>query len=332
MSENTTTNQTPASEATPTDNQPDFNNMTGEEAKAWVAAQKAQESTPKAGAIKEAAQSAAKQSIDKPTQDQKEAAREAIRKFKVKVNGQEQEVDENELLRGYSHQQAANKILQEGKAARKQAEEFIAMMKDPSKFYEVAAKLGHNPRELSEKYLVSQLEDEMLDPRDRELRDAKTKLKHIEDMERQQREAVEQQRLNEMKAKYAEDYTQQFTKALETSGLPPTKAMVGEMAKYIARSAKIGFKMTPDEAAQLVREDIQQAHKRLIGDSDGDTLIKLLGEDVANKIRKYDTSKLKDPNQYLQTPKNQEKSESKVRTNSNKRMTPLEWKKFNRGR
>ncbi len=252
-----------------------------------------------------------------------EAAKEAMRKHRVKVDGQDMEVDEEELKRGYSHQRAANKILQEGKSLRKQNEEFLTKMRDKATVIDVLKKLGHDPRKLSEEYLASQLEDELMDPRDKELRDTKARLKQIEDMEKKQQEAVQKQRHEEMKVKYAKEYETQFVEALKKSQLPPTKPMVAEMAKYIARSAKIGFKMTPEEAAQLVREDIQVAHQRLIGDSDGEILLKLLGDNVANKIRKYDTDKLKTPEQVLRTPVEQ----GAPRTREPKRrLTAHEWR------
>lgn len=315
----------------PQENQPDFSKMTGEEAKAYVAAQKANKQSSSSNPIKEAAQEARDKLKPRPTEEPpKETQAEIKRKLKI----DNEEIDEEEVLKVYKsrkdHQREANKRLQEGQAARKQAEEFISMMKDPGKLMEVIQKLGHDPRGLAEKYLVQQLEEEMLDPRDKELKDARAKLKQIEDMEKKQRDAVENQHKEAMKAKYAEDYTKQFTTALEKSNLPPTKSMVAEMAKYIARSAQLGFKMSADEAAQLVKEDVQQAHQRLIGDSDGEILIKLLGEEVANKIRKYDTSKLRNPEKSLSTPLNQSEPKKKVR-NEGKRMTPAEWRKFNRG-
>ncbi len=257
-------------------------------------------------------------------------AKEAIRKHKLKVDGQEVEVDDEELKRGYTHQRAANKILQEGKAARKQAEEYISMMKDPHKFYEAAKKLGHDPRKLAEEYLASQLEDELMDPRDKELRDTKQRLKQLEDIDKEQKKQAEEKVHNELKAKYAEEYSNQFVKALETSGLPPTKTMVADIAKYIQRSAQLGFKMTADEAAKLVKEDVQAKLQRVIGESDGETLIKLLGDDVANKVRKWDTSRIKDPNQFIQTPKEQGERNARPRAAGSKRMSPTEWRKFNR--
>lgn len=258
----------------------------------------------------------------------KEAAQEAARKFKVKIDGAELEVEEAELIRGYSHQKAANKILQQGTTARKQAEEFISMMKDPEKFYDTAKKLGHDPRKLAEEYLAKQLEDELLDPRDRELKETKAKLKQIEEMDRTQKEQMEAQRNEVLKKKYAKDYSDQFVAALQETNLPPTKAMVSEMAKYVSRAAKIGFKMTAVEAAQLVKEDVFQANQRLIGDADGETLIKLLGDQVANKVRKYDTDRLRNPERDLRTPT--EQPETRKRSASGKRMTSKEWREYNR--
>lgn len=259
----------------------------------------------------------------------KSAAAEAMRKHRLKVDGQEIEVDDEELKRGYSHQRAANKILQEGKAAKKQAEEFVKMMKDKGTLFDAIQKLGHDPRKLAEEYLAAQLEDEMLDPRDKELKSAKARLQQYEELEKRQKQELESKRDAEMKAKFSEEYTKQFTDALKESNLPATKETVAEMAKYISRSAKIGFQMTAQEAAKLVTEDIEERQRRLYSSADAETLIRLLGDQGLQKIRTYDTSRLKDPNANLVTPK--EQGEIRPRTRSTaKRMTPQEWRELNR--
>ncbi len=259
----------------------------------------------------------------------KDAAAEAMRKFKVKVDGQEIEVDEQELRRGYAHQKAASKALNEGKALRKQAEQLVSMMKDQGQLFDVIKKMGHDPRKLAEEFLANQLQDELMDPRDKELRDTKARLKQIEDMENMQKEALQKQHIEKLKSKFTEDYSKQFTEALDQSGLPKTKVTVAEMAKYIARAADMNFKMTAAEAAQLVKEDLQSVHRSLIGDSDGEALIRLLGEEVANKVRKWDTSRVKTPEQHLQTPMEQGEPSNRSKS-SGKRMSAKEWREFNR--
>lgn len=261
----------------------------------------------------------------------KEAAAEAKRRLKI----DDQEVDEEEVIKVYrdrkGHQRAANRELQEGRAARKQAEEFISMMKDKGQLIPVLEKLGYKRedlKKLSEKYLAGVLEEEMLDPRERALREAQMKLKNYEELEKKQKEEIQKRREAELKKKYADDYTKEFVDALKTTGLPPTKPMVAEMAKYIHRASKIGFEMTAAEAAKLVKEDIENSFKSLYGESDAETLARLLGEQGLQKVRTYDTSRLKDPTAQLQTPK--EQGEITRRREPGKRMTNEEWRLFNR--
>jgi hypothetical protein len=306
-------------------------NMTGAEAVAWVESQKASKGRDETGKFT-AGKTAPPAKEPTITETIKEAAAEAKRKLKV----DDAEIDEDEVIKVYrerkGHQREANKILQEGKLARKQAEEFIQMMRDPEKFFEVAQRLGHDPRNLSEKHLAAALEEELLDPRDKELRDAKRRLAAIDDMEKKQKAQVEEQRNAALKAKYAKDYSDQFVAALQEAKLPPTKPMVAEMAKYIARSAKLGFQMTAAEAATLVKEDIQLKTQKLFEEADGDTLIKLLGEPAANKIRKWDTSRVKSPEQGLRTPSEQpEQTRSRREPHPGKRgLSYKEWREYNR--
>jgi hypothetical protein len=310
-------------------NEPDFSNMTGAEAKAYVESLKAKDSKPKSKDPGMVADTPKPKSDPVTPETTKSAAQEAMKKYKVKVDGQELEVEEAELLRGYGHQKAANKILQEGKAAQKQALEFVNMMKDPAKLMDALIKLGHDPRKLSEEYLVNALNEDAMDPRDKELRDAKARLKQIDDLEKAQREQVESQRREEMKSKFAKEYETSFIEALKGSGLPQTKPMVAEMAKYISRSAKIGFEMTPAEAAQLVKQDIHNAQLSLYGNSDGETLLRLLGDEAANKILQARGSKLKSPDSFLRTPAEQGEPKERNR-DSSRRMTPKEWREYNR--
>jgi hypothetical protein len=259
-------------------------------------------------------------------------AKEAIRKYKVKINGAESEVDEKELIRGYSHQQAANKAMQEGLKSKKQAEEFISMLKDEGRLFEVLEKIGHNPRSLAEKYLAAQIEEELMDPREKELKYTKAENEAFKKKEADAIKRAEDEKIKEISSKYAKEYTESFTTALEGEKLPAKKETIQEMAKYIKRATEIGFKMTAQEAAKLVKEDIITRQKSLVGDLDGDALINYFGEDVANKIRKWDTSRVKTPEQNLKTPEPSYERKPSDRNKPTKRMTPDEWRNFNRGK
>lgn len=269
-----------------------------------------------------------------PTAEQKDAAREAIRKYKLKVDGEEVEVDEDELKRGYTHQRAANKKMQEGLKAKKQAEAFITMMKDPSQVKTVMEQLGYTRqqiRDMSEKVLAAELEDELMDPREKEMREYKNKLKAYEDLENKQKEEVERKRDHELKKKYSEEYSTKFIEALKETSLPPTKGMVAEMAKYIKRAADLNFEMTPQEAAKLVREDVESSYRNLYGEADAETLVKMIGDQGVQKIRGYDVAKLKDPNTGLKTPEHQGERRTKPKDGRSYEQKARDWARLKRG-
>lgn len=297
--------EAPTTEAT--SGEPDWSNLpdniSGREAARLIEEHKAKKSGAQATAPKE--------EKAEPKNDVKDAAQEAMRKYKVKVDGAEIEVDENELKRGYTHQRAAAREMTDAKRLRKQSEEFVAMLKDPEKFFELAEKMGHDTRTLAEKKLARALEEELMDPKERELKAAKARLEEFERRENEAREKAKAEHLAQLEKKYASEYENQFLSALKDSGLPPTKPMIGEMAKYIGRAASLGFKMTANEAAMLVKEDIKIAQARLFKDADAQTLLGILGDDLANKIRAYDVSRLKSPEEFLRTPERSESAPKK---------------------
>ena len=57
-------------------------------------------------------------------------AQTQARLYKVTVDGQEMEVDEDELRRGYAHNKAAAKRMEEAAFTRKEAEQVIRLFKD----------------------------------------------------------------------------------------------------------------------------------------------------------------------------------------------------------
>lgn len=260
----------------------------------------------------------------------KEAAAEAMRKYKVKVDGQELEVDENELKRGYSHQRAANKILQEGKLARMQAEKFIEALRDPEKAWEVLQKLGHDPDKLSESRLLRKIEEDSLDPREKEFRQTQAELKKYKEMEQRKAEAEAKAREDEIKAKYAQEYSNQFIEALKESRLPQNKKTVAEMARYVKEYAQVGIKIDAKTAARLVKEDMSQYVSTVFPeDTDPEIIVTTLGEKNVNKVRQHTLAQIKTPMDNLRTPTEQNQEPRK--RSGNTHMSHKEWRKFNRG-
>lgn len=242
----------------------------------------------------------------------------APKSFKVKIDGAEQEVSEEELLRGYQTASAAQKRMQEAAMSRKQVEEVINLLrKDPFKVL-TDPSLGINARELAEKFLMQQLEDEA-NPKDAENRKLKQQLEQIEEEKRLARQDEEKRQAEVLIKQHTENYTKDISNALETSGLPKTNHTVKRMAYYMAEGLKRGLDLSAKDVVDYVRNDYMNDVKELFSSSDGEILLKLLGEDVAKKIRKYDLSRVSNP---INKVTNTERTNS---TKSNKKMSSREF-------
>lgn len=226
-------------------------------------------------------------------------AEKPVEKYKLNADGEELEVDINELKRGYAHQKAANKVYQEGQMAVKQAQALVDAMRDPEKFFEIAKRLGHDPRKITESYLARQLEDDMLTPEQREYRELKAWKAAKEAEEEEAKREREEAELSELEAKYIEEYNNQFVAALKESRLPATRTSVAAMARYIQAAANKNYAMTPAEAAKLVQQDLRQIAKSTFSEADAEALAEILGEEVVNKLRQASVKKIKDPTQFL---------------------------------
>lgn len=266
-------------------------------------------------------EASSQESKGSPSQEQ---IKEAMKKYKVKIEGEEIEVDESELISGYQLRKASDKKFQEAAMYKKQAEEFVKLLKtDPIKVLK-DPRLGHDLRKLAEDYLIQELNEEMMDPKEKELRDAKAKLQAFEEEKRRIQEEEQTRQQEELKQKYAQDYVQSFTKALDQSGLPRTEHTVKRMAYYMHQAVKRGLSLQPTDVVDLVKQDYINEQKALYSNLDGDTLLQILGEDIAGKIRKSDIQRLKNPKQ---TPIQRTTSQASVPDRKpSKGMSKDEWK------
>lgn len=250
------------------------------------------------------------------------ASQDGKRMFKVKVNGADVEVSEDELVSGYQTRKASDEKFREAAMSRKQAEEFIHLLKTNPKKVLTDPNLGVDFRKLAEEYLVEQMQEEMMEPQERELRDAKRRLQEYEEVEKSKQKEAEEVRKSELRQKYAQDYQNQILGALQTSGLPKTEHTVKRMAYYMHESMKRGMSLGPVDVVDLVKQDYINDTKSLYGGLDADALMSILGDDIASKIRKHDVAKFKSG---AATPKKSD-SGSSSNTKKSEKLTKDEWR------
>jgi len=260
-----------------------------------------------------------------PTIDNEFVNKLKAHKERLKVNGEEIEVDYETMKRDYQLRKASDKKFMEASNKEKQVMEFINALRSNPKALLKNPNLGIDIRTVAEEILAEHLEEDMMDPRDRELKKYKQMIAEREEQERIAREEQEQQRVSELKEKYALDYSNQIVETLKSSGLPKTEHTVKRMAYYMHQAVSNGYDLKPQDLAELVRQDYINEHKSLYGAMDEDVLMKMLDSDVIKKIRKAEQKRLNSGN-LPKTPKNQPDVIIKKKSPQSKKMSVQEWK------
>lgn len=223
-------------------------------------------------------------------------------RFKYTIDGEdvEEEVDlsdKESLRQRLQLAHAAKKRMLEAKSAKQKAFEVVRQFEeDPGNIFK---RLGPKGREAAEKFLLEQINEEMLSPEEKSLRAEREELAQLRAEKARTKEESEKSEMSQQEAKIAEDYQARIIGALEKSNLPKTPELVKRMAKLMQGALDNGLELSADELAAEAKNDKMAELKAIIADADGDQLIALFGEDVANKIRMSDLRKLKEKQQVL---------------------------------
>jgi hypothetical protein len=212
------------------------------------------------------------------------AAQTAARLYKVKIDGAEVDVDEAELLRGYSHQKAASREMQQAKKQREMAEAVIEDIRtNPRNAF---SKLGVDARAFAEALLREEMEEAMLSPEQKEMRD----LRKFKDEISQREEAArqEQQRLQEeaYRETIAAELQGTIINALETADLPKNEFTVSRMAFYLESCIQAGYDAKPQDVVSYVKNEYDRELRAFLSSVPEDKLLTFVGPDFTKKVVK----------------------------------------------
>jgi hypothetical protein len=214
-------------------------------------------------------------------------------KHKVKVDGQEMEVDYDTLLKDYQTSKAAQQRFNEAAQTRKQAEEILQLFKQDPRKALTHPSIGVDLNSFAQQILAEQIEEAMLSPEQREARDMKKKLSIYEQQEQQQRERVKAEQEEQLRVTAESELSSTVMTALQSGGLPNTPATVTRIATYMYQAYQQGFEATPEQIINHVKNGYMDDVKTLLGSSPEETLLAILGPDVVNKIVKSQLNKVK---------------------------------------
>jgi len=224
---------------------------------------------------------------DRDNEDQEEVDEASEDMFAIKVNGEEMEVSESELIKGYSTNKASQAKFAEASTMRKEAETLLTMLRDDPTV--VLERLGFDVSALAQDYLGQKLELDNMSEEQRELYDTKRKLAGIETQNKQRYE----KELEEQTETARVDYLARIESALTVNELPTndftTKRMAYYLKEVLTSDDKSVRALSDADIVELVEEDYIAELKTF----NPDKIEAMLGKDVANKIRKNDIKKVR---------------------------------------
>lgn len=248
------------------------------------------------------------------------------KKFKYKADGAEveEELDDAEIGNRLSLAKAAQKRMQEAANVQRQTKAFYeALQKDPLAVLTDPKVMGSEKfQQLAEQFLSKKLQEQMLTPEERAMREKEERLAKYEQEEARRNEEANQAKARQLEEHYAKQYEQTIMTALQSSSLPKNPFTVKRMAELMQKNIQYGLDLEPQALAQLVKEDYQSELKALVGGADPEAILGMFGEELSNKIRKHDLSKFQVKNP---TPK---QTEQPVKTGSRQKMSPREYTEY----
>lgn len=294
------------------------------------------------------------QAVPKPgdgeTDPDGEANKPAETKEKYKVGDQEYELSREQAKRFTQKGIALEKRVIDIQKAERQAQEWQAQKaQEEQQKQQFFAQLAEDPGQTLEKLFGPEIFEKMKPwaagrvQKEMEY-EANPHLAAIE-QERQARAAAEaklqqyeqqqqQQQIQQESAKLEQTFSKLIMDSLQESGIPRTDFTAAEMATHIDRAASRGIDYTPQQLAQIVREDntvriraltdgftSQIAEARKNNDMNsivgiGEQVVEMFGEPLMYAMAKYHLAKLQrgqptQPKQVLDTPKAQTQPERK---------------------
>lgn len=218
---------------------------------------------------------------------------------KVKVNGREDFVDEDEVFRDYQKYRAGEEKLREAAKMRETAEQlFQTLMNDPAALFN-DPRLARHKRALLEKWAPEIYEEDTreVDPREEELSTLRARLQEFEQKAEQEKMSKAEQQKRQFIESRKNEISQTLADAMKATHLsahPESAAgVLREMALYMRKARERGESVTPEELVEHVHNTRFRQLYTLAHQFNGDDLLEFLGDEIVNRIRKADLARLK---------------------------------------
>ena len=232
--------------------------------------------------------------LDLDTLDEESLKKLAKWKKKVKVNGREEVINFDQMMRYSQKEFAADKKMKEASEATKKLQILEeALRSDPGGVLE---KLGLDVDELAKQRIAYQLQLQAMSEEQKQALYAKEEAERYKQellhFKQQQAKQMEEQETNLARTRWA----QEFKSAFEQSGLPPDELNLKLAAQFVLANRKAGFKdYSAHDAIPLVKDYCLKMAKFYMQSMPLQDIFKELGDDFDKKVRGFLMERVKNP-------------------------------------
>lgn len=212
--------------------------------------------------------------------------------FKIKVGGEELQLKREEMIRLAQMGKAGQKAMQEKAELQKSMGAFIEALKANPELV-LREDLGLDVTKLAQEVLSRQLEEESLDPREKELRDLKAQLERINKEKEEEKTNRENQEFEQEVARYEQELETQVQEAFESNNLPRKPVFLHRMADLLEEAYNRNLNVSPKQIAAIIKQDWLSETKNALSAFDDDQLEGLLGTEIMTRMRKHGLKKVK---------------------------------------
>jgi len=223
------------------------------------------------------------------------------RKLKLTIDGEEVEHDESEVIRLAQIAKASQNREHLATKTAKQAAAFVKALKEDPESVLSHKSLGLDLEVLAEKILWKRLQESLKTPEDKareaQEKEHSTQKEELDRYRKRDQDAEAEAkagRIETLKEQYRQDWTQKFSAALDSVSIPRDDWTLNRMAQYMRAGLKSNPGIQPKDVAHLVEADWHRTQKTTLTSLDGDELMKYLGEEVAEKVRKAQLKKFQE--------------------------------------
>lgn len=223
---------------------------------------------------------------------------EKAKKTKLKVDGEEIELTEDEVKKYASMGKAAQKRMQEAAEIRKQHEKLQkdvgvlldVLQKNPAK---VLNDLGIDARKFAEELINQQLEEEAKTPEQKEKEELLRKLQEAEDKVKRTEDERKKQEQDRLTNEAASKIEKEISDAITSNDMPKHPYFIRKVADLLILATSQKIDVDAKDVIPIAKKQIIEEFRSLTGVMPEELLEEILGNDKVASLRRRYIQKMK---------------------------------------